>query len=157
MNAASNCIALPCQSWLLSSLPMKPALLTPYAAGAGHLEVWEFLSESSEAYGPASEVGFFKGLVRDANTSVRHAVGDMVDNIDTTRRKILSNVPTVTLPDAPWGRLGGGMAGDGLPRRSSFSNSNMAVRQNSQVGILCFKLDMLTLLSRSTHFQEDST
>ena len=37
----------------------------------------EFLSEGSSAYEP-SEVGFLKGLVRDANASVRRAMEDMV-------------------------------------------------------------------------------
>ena len=95
--------------------------------------MWDFLSESSEAYGPASEIGFFKGLVRDANTSVRRAVGDMVDEIDTTRRKLISVVPTVTLPEAPWAKLGAGSGGvpssEALPRRGSFSGGNSAACQ----------------------------
>ena len=70
--------------------------------------MWDFLSEASEAYGPASDVGFFKGLVRDANTSVRRAVGDRVDEIDTWRRKIISAMPPVSLPEAPWVKVAGG-------------------------------------------------
>ena len=106
---------------------------------AGHSEVWDFLSENSEAYGPASEVGFFKGLVRDANTSVRRAVGDMVDEIDTTRKKIISVVPTVSLPEAPWVSRGGPGGPPGgtaeLPRRGeSFSAvGGMPGRPASQV------------------------
>ena len=69
---------------------------------AGHPEVWDFLSENSEVYGPASDVGFFKGLVRDANSSVRRAVGDRVDEIDSWRRKLISAMPPVNLPEAPW-------------------------------------------------------
>ena len=46
-------------------------------AYAGSAAIIEFLSENSSTY-EISDVGFFKGLVRDANTSVRRAVGDMV-------------------------------------------------------------------------------
>ena len=44
---------------------------------AGSAATIEFLSENSSAYEP-SDVGFLKGLVRDANASMRRAVGDMV-------------------------------------------------------------------------------
>ena len=97
----------------------------------GHPEVWDFLSEHSDTYGPASEVGFFKGLVRDANTSVRRAVGDMVDEIDTTRRKIISVVPTVTLPEVSW--KGGPPVPPPEPPRRVGSFNSIPGRQASQV------------------------
>ena len=120
---------------------------------AGHSEVWDFLSENSEAYGPASEVGFFKGLVRDANTSVRRAVGDMVDEIDTTRRKIISVVPTVNLPEAPWASRGVAAAPQEQPKRTgSFSSiGSLAGRQGSQVGLQSPQLHACVLVYASLH------
>ena len=38
----------------------------------------DFLEQGSSTYEPAGDVGFLKGLVRDANASVRRAVEDMV-------------------------------------------------------------------------------
>lgn len=102
---------------------------------AGHAEVWDFLSEASEAYGPASEVSFLKGLVRDANTSVRRAVGDMVDNMDSQRKKIISVVPNMglPLPEAPWAARGGASAGGLDPLQRLGSISSATARQGSRV------------------------
>ena len=45
---------------------------------AGSAAMRDFLEQGSSTYEPAGDVGFLKGLVRDANASVRRAVEDMV-------------------------------------------------------------------------------
>ena len=54
--------------------------------------MWEFLSAWSEVYGLDCDHGIFSSInasLRDANVNMRRAVGDMVDELDSKRRKAL--------------------------------------------------------------------
>ncbi|CAL8462775.1 g2308 [Coccomyxa elongata] len=64
-------------------------------AVAGCKEVWEFLSAWSELYGLSTEGGFLRSVsakIQGANTSMRRAVGDMVEEMDMTRRKSIARL-----------------------------------------------------------------
>ena len=61
----------------IKSVPNDTATLRACLAGSAAMR--DFLEQGSSTYEPAGDVGFLKGLVRDANASVRRAVEDMVN------------------------------------------------------------------------------